>query len=70
MKKITTLLSILIASYSFAQDCSDGRYKDNLFTTVNTTSNIQYGSNDDKNGANVVLNLDPRQNQFFVPIFQ
>ncbi|MBL4623653.1 MAG: T9SS type A sorting domain-containing protein [Flavobacteriales bacterium] len=61
MKKITTLLSILLATYSFAQDCAQGRYKDEIFSTVNKTSNIQYGSNDDKNGANVNLSLDVYQ---------
>ncbi|MBL4652885.1 MAG: T9SS type A sorting domain-containing protein [Flavobacteriales bacterium] len=58
MKKITTLLSILITTYSFAQDCSQGRYKDEIFSSVSTDSNIQYGANTDKNGSNVNLTLD------------
>ena len=58
MKKITTALTLLIATYSFAQDCSQGRYKEEIFSTISTTSDIQYGSNIDKNGDNVNLLLD------------
>jgi para-nitrobenzyl esterase len=58
MKKITTLLTILIATYSFAQDCSQGRYKEEIFSAVSVTSNIQYGSNVDYQGANTDLFLD------------
>jgi len=58
MKKITTALTLLIATYSFAQDCSQGRYKEEIFSTISTTSDIQYGSNLDKNGDNVNLLLD------------
>ena len=58
MKKITTALTLLIATYSFAQDCSQGRYKEEIFSTISTTSDIQYGSNDDLNGSSKDLFVD------------
>jgi para-nitrobenzyl esterase len=63
MKKIY-LLGLVVTSVFFAQaqqDCSNGRYVDELFPTITTTSNIQYGSNLDLNGGNVNLLLDVYQ---------
>lgn len=40
------------------QDCSNGRYFDEVFPTITTTSDIQYGANLDLNGSNVNLLLD------------
>jgi acetyl esterase/lipase len=63
MKKIY-LLGLVATSVFFAhaqQDCSNGRYVDEVFPTVTTTSNIQYGSNLDLNGGNVNLLLDVYQ---------
>jgi para-nitrobenzyl esterase len=60
MKKIY-LLGLVATSVFLAQaqqDCSNGRYVDEVFPTVTTTSNIQYGSNLDLNGSNVNLLLD------------
>ena len=51
MKKIY-LLGLVATSVFFTQaqqDCSNGRYVDEVFPTVTTTSNIQYGSNLDLN---------------------
>ena len=59
--KTTITLIVVILSFSLnvlAQDCSTGRYVDEVFTTVNVTSDIPYGSNIDFNGATVNLALD------------
>lgn len=63
MKKIY-FLGLVATSVFFAQaqqDCSNGRYVDEVFPTITTTSNIQYGSNLDLNGVNVNLLLDVYQ---------
>lgn len=63
MKKIYLLGFLVTAAFSTQaqQDCSNGRYVDEVFPTVTTTSNIQYGSNLDLNGGNVNLLLDVYQ---------
>ncbi len=58
MKKTATLLSILFTVFAFAQDCSDGRYKESIFSDFTKTSNLQYGSNVDKNGSSTDLFVD------------
>jgi len=40
------------------QDCSNGRYVDEIFPNITTTSDIQYGANLNLNGSNVNLLLD------------
>ena len=63
MKKIY-LLGLCAASVFFTQaqqDCSNGRYVDEVFANVTTTSDIQYGSNLDLDGDNVNLLLDVYQ---------
>ena len=59
--KTTIALSIVLISFSlnmFAQDCSSGRYVSEVFTTLNVTSNIQYGENINLQGTNELLMLD------------
>ena len=59
--KTTITLSIVLCSFclnTVAQDCSTGRYVNEVFTTLNTTSDIQYGQNIDLNGASQNLLLD------------
>jgi para-nitrobenzyl esterase len=59
MKKLLTILTLFVATIGVtAQNCSQGRYVDEIFPTITTTSDIQYGSNLDKNGSNVNLLLD------------
>lgn len=63
MKKIY-LLGLVATSVFFTQaqqDCSNGRYVDEVFPTITTTSNIQYGANSDLTGGNVNLLLDVYQ---------
>lgn len=60
MKK-SYLLGLFVAgafSAQAQQDCSNGRYVDEIFPTITTTSDIQYGANLDLNGSNVNLLLD------------
>lgn len=58
MNKIYLIaLSGLISSFSFAQ-CAGGRYSTDLFSTVDITSDIVYGSNTSWTGANTQLDLD------------
>jgi acetyl esterase/lipase len=63
MKKIYLLG--LFAAGAFAlqaqQDCSNGRYVNEVFPTITTTSDIQYGANLDLSGNNVNLLLDVYQ---------
>ena len=59
--KTTITLSIVLCSFclnTVAQDCSTGRYVSEVFTTLNTTSDIQYGQNIDLNGNSQNLLLD------------
>jgi poly(3-hydroxybutyrate) depolymerase len=60
MRKIFTLLTALLTvSVINAQTpCSTGRYADDVYTTVTTTSNITYGANTSWTGANTTLKLD------------
>jgi para-nitrobenzyl esterase len=43
---------------AISQDCSNGRYTEEIFTTFSVESDIQYGNNDDYQGTNVNLLLD------------
>lgn len=60
MKKIFTLLSITFLSLSLnAQNyCGSARYDTEVFSTVNITSNVVYGSNTSVNGSTVSLDMD------------
>jgi poly(3-hydroxybutyrate) depolymerase len=60
MKKISTLLSIALFSLSLnAQNyCGSSRYDTEVFSTVNVTSNITYGSNTSVNGNPTTLTMD------------
>jgi len=60
--KISTFLSALLlltAMQTFAQTpCSTGRYASNVYSSINTTSNITYGQNNSWSGASTTLKLD------------
>lgn len=60
MKKIYLLglLAASVFSTQAQQDCSNGRYVDEVFPTITTTSDIQYGANLNLSGNNVDLLLD------------
>lgn len=61
MKILFYFTFIFISRNSFAQaiiDCSSQRFDQEVFSSVTTTLNIQYGSNIDANGANTLLTLD------------
>lgn len=54
-------LSTLAAGFLFAshaQDCTNGRYAEEIFPTFSIQSDIVYGNNDRFNGANIDLLLD------------
>lgn len=55
MKKILLSLGVialtLTTSKSFAQDCSGNRYKNDIFSDVDSTMNIKYGQNFKQDGA-------------------
>jgi len=62
MKKIYLLGLLAVSTFSaHAQDCSNGRYVDEVFQNITTTSDIQYGANLDLDGDNVNLLLDVYQ---------
>lgn len=62
MKKITLLLSCLIAGTLVAQSpCATGRYATDVFSNFITTSDITYGQNTSWNGASTTLKLDVYQ---------
>lgn len=63
MKKIYLcgLFAVSTIAIQAQQDCSNGRYINEVFPTITTTSNIQYGANLDLNGNNVNLLLDVYQ---------
>ena len=59
--KISTFFAALLltATQTFGQTpCSTGRYASNVYSTINTTSNITYGQNNSWSGANTTLKLD------------
>ena len=60
MKTTITIIAIIfsLGLNTLAQDCSTGRYVSEVFTTLNTTSDIQYGQNIDLNGNSQNLLLD------------
>ncbi len=59
MKKITTLLCLLLTAAAWAQNpCASGRFATDLFPTVTTTSNVTYGSNTSWSGQATTLKLD------------
>lgn len=60
MKKIylVGLAAVGMLFTAQAQDCSEGRYRLPVFDNFNLTSDVQYGSNDDRQGNNVDLLLD------------
>jgi len=58
MKKIYLLaFTGLFASFSQAQ-CAGGRYASDIFTTVDLTSDVVYGSNVSNTGATISLDMD------------
>lgn len=63
MKKIYLLgmAFMLCFSQMQAQDCSNGRYADEIFTDFTLTSDILYGNNDRYNGDNIDLFVDVRE---------
>src|SRR5690554_438307 len=62
MKKIYLLgLAFATAFVTNAQDCTGGRYENDLFTGSDVTSDIQYGSN---------LNYDGSQQDLFLDVYQ
>ncbi len=59
--KISTFLVLLLltTAQTYSQTpCSTGRYASNVYTTINTTSNITYGQNSSWTGSNTTLKLD------------
>ncbi|WP_343635578.1 T9SS type A sorting domain-containing protein [Fluviicola sp.] len=59
MKISTLLLSVGLSTAAFAQTpCQSGRYASDVYSTVNLTSDIVYGSNLSFSGATTSLTLD------------
>jgi para-nitrobenzyl esterase len=60
MKKIYLMaLSLLaVGTTTIAQDCTGGRYATDIFTTVDITSDVNYGSNQSFSGATIQLDMD------------
>lgn len=59
MKISTFLLSVVLSSAAIAQTpCQSGRYASDVYSTVNVTSDIVYGSNTSFSGATTSLTLD------------
>ncbi len=60
MKRTTTTLLLTFLGFgAFSQEpCESGRYASDVFTNVNVTSNITYGSNLNFNGTTKSLKLD------------
>lgn len=62
MKKIYLAgLALSMFFTSFGQDCSNGRYKDEIFSGFTLTSDVQYGSNINNQGADTDLLVDIRE---------
>jgi len=52
-------LSLLaMGTTTIAQDCTGGRYATDIFTTVDITSDVNYGSNQSFSGATIQLDMD------------
>lgn len=62
MKKIYALCFALITTYQLSAQC-DGRYQADIFSTIDITSNVQYGSNQDLNSTTINLTMDIYQPQ-------
>ncbi len=59
MKISTFLLSVVLSSAAMAQTpCQTGRYASDVYSTVNVTSDIVYGSNTSFSGATTSLTMD------------
>lgn len=59
MKISTFLLSVVLSSAAVAQTpCQTGRYASDVYSTVNVTSDIVYGSNTSFSGATTSLTMD------------
>ena len=59
MKISTFLLSVVLSSAAFAQTpCQSGRYASDVYSNVNVTSDIVYGSNTSFSGATTSLTMD------------
>ena len=61
MKRITFLflITLILSNYSYSQpDCSCGRYINEIFPTITTTSNVLYGNNINEDGNTEDLFLD------------
>lgn len=62
MRKIYLLGAALLTFFSVqAQDCTNGRYESEIFTSLDVSSDIQYGSNINYDGTNQDLFLDVYQ---------
>ena len=58
-KYLFSLLTLTAIGSSIAQtDCDQGRYYNDVYTTVDITSDILYGNNTSNTGASTDLNLD------------
>lgn len=59
MKTSTLLLSVVLSAAAFGQTpCQSGRYASDVYSNVNVTSDIVYGSNTSFSGATTSLTLD------------
>jgi poly(3-hydroxybutyrate) depolymerase len=59
MKISTLFLSAILSSAAFGQTpCQNGRYANDVYTNVNVTSDLVYGSNTSFSGATTSLTLD------------
>ena len=60
MKHVYLFLSGLFTTVSLIAQtpCASGRYASNVYSTINTTSNITYGQNTSWSGASTTLKLD------------
>ena len=61
MKKIYLLTLTALTSVALLKaqsPCATGRYANNTFTNVTTTSSVVYGSNTKANGSNQILTMD------------
>ncbi|MBK9627789.1 MAG: T9SS type A sorting domain-containing protein [Flavobacteriales bacterium] len=59
--ELNALCFSLLTLSSTAQDCADGRYANDLFTTVNSTLAVPFGSNTGVNGGAQTLRMDVYQ---------
>lgn len=54
----TFFLLALSASSQVIIDCNSNRYDEEVFTSIDTTNDVVYGSNLNYQGANTILNMD------------